>query len=726
MQRLPITLAGQNMTNVICGAHPAEWDAFVALAQPDLLPYLADPSIKMSPGSRVTPGDKTPGYIKPETGLGVGMLAWPSHKASDNNIIEWRADNRLGVCLICREFRAIDIDISDEGKALEVEGAIREFLGTPGLKMPLRTRQGSGKRALLYRIADAPGKLRKWRIPTPDGVVEFLFDKQQTVVAGRHPAGARYEWPEGFPTRENVPTIEMQDLIALIAMVKREFGSEDFDREWGITVLPEIAKGKPQDAPDDPAVKFLLENDLVIDYASDGGIYVRCPWEHEHTGPTKFDAAKYFPAGLNRPDAGFNCFHAHCTGRDHHAFLEQIGYVADEFEVVEAQGKHVESRPRFTYRGSSGIIEASLDNVVKALSWRDGLGIHLVYDKFRDAIIYRTQGSPEWQELTDDSYTAFRLRLTAIGMDATIPKQHVIDAVSYVAKKNAIDSAQEWLGAKRWDGAQRLRHFHTRVLGIEDSPYHRAVVMYLWTALAGRVLEPGVKADMAVVLTGAQGLRKSTLVEVIAPTPAEYAAVTLTERDADLARLLRGKLVAEWDELRGLETRDAEAIKGWMTHRFDEWVPKFKEFGTVRPRRFVLIGTNNRARFLTDPTGSRRFLPLALTQTIDTEYVIANRDQLWAEAAHLFQHGGIRWQDAERLAGSARRGAELLDGWTGAICDWLAEQGTDGHSTAWIANRAVLIPIPAVNRTAQDRIRRVMTYLGWTETPEGRWVSDLA
>ena len=55
-----------------------------------------------------------------------------------------------------------------------------------------------------------------------------------------------------------------------------------------------------------------------------------------------------------------------------------------------------------------------------------------------------------------------------------------------------------------------------------------------------------------------------------------------------------------------------------------------------------------------------------------------------------------------------------------------AEQGTDGHSTAWIANRAVLIPIPAVNRTAQDRIRRVMTYLGWTETPEGRWVSDLA
>ena len=123
-------------------------------------------------------------------------------------------------------------------------------------------------------------------------------------------------------------------------------------------------------------------------------------------------------------------------------FLEQIGYVADEFEVVEAQGKHVETRPRFTYRGSSGIIEASLDNVVKALSWRDGLGIRLVYDKFRDAIIYRTQGSPEWQELTDDSYTSFRLRLTAIGMDATIPKQHVIDAVSYVAKKNAIDSAQ--------------------------------------------------------------------------------------------------------------------------------------------------------------------------------------------------------------------------------------------------------------------------------------------
>ena len=92
------------------------------------------------------------------------MLAWPSHKASDNNIIEWRADSRLGVCLICREFRAIDIDISDEGKALEVEGAIREFLGIPGLKMPLRTRQGSGKRALLYRIASSSDTAERYAL----------------------------------------------------------------------------------------------------------------------------------------------------------------------------------------------------------------------------------------------------------------------------------------------------------------------------------------------------------------------------------------------------------------------------------------------------------------------------------------------------------------------------------------------------------------------------------
>lgn len=711
------------------GALPAEWEAFAALAKPDLLPYLADPNVKMDARSTILAGNKTPGYIVPGTGLGVGMKAWPSHVANDDNINAWRTEPAHGICLICRNFRAVDIDIPDRVLAEQVEGFVREYLGVPGLMMPLRTRSDSGKRMLLYRIADVDEQLRKFAIPVADGkgIIEFLFDKQQTVVAGRHPSGALYEWPEGLPTRESTPVVDLDQVRGLIREVKAEFGAANFNREWGETRVPIARKhGKPvhEIATNDPVVTYLIERDWLVDYADDGGIYVRCPWEHEHESETKYDAAKYFPAGLNRADAGFNCFHAHCIGRDHHNFLDEIGYTAAEFPIVSTP-KHVDTRPRFKMHPRTGVVEPSLDNIVMALEWPEGSKIDVIYDSFRDAVMYRI-GDRKWTELTDEAYTEIRLQLTTVGIEDNINKQHVVDAVAYVARRRAHDSAQEWLAAKKWDGVPRIDTFHTDVLKLDDTAYHQAVCQYLWTALAGRIIEPGVKADMVPVITGPQGLRKSTLVERLAPTPNEYTAITLTERDADLARLLRGKMVAEWDELRGLGTREEEAIKGWLTHRTDEWIPKFKEFGTVRLRRFLVLGTNNRGRYLTDPTGSRRYLPLNVTRVIDTDYVTEFRNQLWAEAAVMFRKHGVMFQRADALAGPARKAAELVEVWTPAIGRWLGDQGTDDFTSLDILNKAVLVPVSQATRLNQDRVRRAMLSLGWYETPDGRWRSDLA
>ena len=711
------------------GALPEEWEAFTALAKPDLLPYLADPRTPMHPKSRVAAGNKTPGYVKPDCGLGIGMVAWTSHVTTDDDINSWKTDPRHGICLICRTYRAIDIDVPDPIIAGQIEGFTREFLGVPGLMMPMRTRADSGKRMLLYRIADVSEQLRKFQFPLTQGrgQVEFLFDKQQAVVAGRHPSGARYEWPEGLPTPDTVPMLDMDQVRELIRELKAHFAKPDFSREWGETRVPVVKRSERSNTQpsDDPVVQYLVENDWLIDYAEDGGVYVRCPWQHKHNSETKYDAAKYFPAGLNRADPGFNCFHGDCQGRDHHQFLDEIGYTAAEFPLVAEQPKHVATRPSFTYRGKSGQIESTLDNVVKMLEWSEGSGIDLFYDNFRDSTMYRIEDSG-WMELDDDAYTAIRLQLSSRGMEPTLPKHLVPDAVSFVARKQQRDSAQEWLAAQHWDGVSRIESFHVDALRLSNTDYHQAVCEYLWTALAGRVLEPGVKADMVPILTGPQGLRKSTLVEVIAPTFNEFVAINLSERDDNLARKLRGKLIAEWGEMRGLETKEAEAIKDWITQRADEWIPKYKEFGTVRMRRFVIVGTDNRSRMLNDPSGARRYLPLTVSQMIDTDYVVANRNQLWAEAALRYRSEGVLWQRADQLAEPARQAATAAEVWTPAIGQWLGEQRCDGHTTLDILTKGVLIPVSQANRFSQERVRRAMLSLGWQETPDGLWVSDLA
>ena len=111
--------------------------------------------------------------------------------------------------------------------------------------------------------------------------------------------------------------------------------------------------------------------------------------------------------------------------------------------------------------------------------------------------------------------------------------------------------------------------------GYSDTPYTRAVGQYLWSALAGRVLCPGVKADMVPVAVGAQGARKSTAVAAMAPAPEHFMEADLSRSDDDQARLMRGKLVIELAELNGLRTREAEHIKAFVSRTHEHWTPKY-------------------------------------------------------------------------------------------------------------------------------------------------------
>lgn len=718
------------------GATRQEWEAFSSLILSDLLPTITDPNVRMSARSQLKgPNTKTPSIVN-DRGEGQGILGWPTKVTT--SVDDWIDDPRLGICIIARTIHAIDIDVSDIAEAEAVEAFIRVELGMAGLAMPLRSRPNSGKRLLMYRLIDAPeGRLKKTtaRVNEKGEIVEFLHQSQQFLVAGAHPTGVRYEMPGGIPASiDDIPLIEMSDLVDLHhALNKRFMAGVTEPENWtfdGKDIQAAVRNKTQVNYSTDPMVLYLEKNDWVKDYAPDGGLYVTCPWQREHTTESNPSETKFFPIGLgeNKAHPGFNCQHAHCLGRGHQAFLNEIGYTDEAFEVMPLTPElaKVTARPNFVINGKTNIINGTLSNVAKLIQWPSGFLYEVRYDRFKDSLMYRYKDG-NWQLLDDDTYTEMRLRAADMNFDPLLSKELVRDAVSYVARKDGMDSAQEWLNAQVWDGVSRLATFHTRVLKLDDTPYHHAAMMYLWTALAGRVLDPGCKADMVPILVGNQGLRKSTLVEILAPSMDEFTSVSLTERDADLARRLRGKLVAEWGELRGLESREAEAVKDWVAQRKDDWIPKFKEFGTTLPRRFVLIGTTNHRQFLSDPTGARRWLPIFISSTIDTQYVLDNLFQLWAEAKMLWEQTGVRWQDAERLAKPAQRLATVRDVWVEAVQNWLVDQGgAEGWTTGELLYGACNVQISNANRSHLERLRRVMVYIGWEQTDEGIWHSGLA
>lgn len=262
---------------------------------------------------------------------------------------------------------------------------------------------------------------------------------------------------------------------------------------------------------------------------------------------------------------------------------EPAELVARDFDVVEApkdaEGKQLPLLPNFE-RNDKGAILATIENVTKALTAPYVCGFELAFDLFKDELVRAQLGTTDWQSLTDADLVGLRIVLERGGFKP-VGRELIRDAVCYVADKRRLDSAQVWLNGLEWDGVPRVERFMVDYLGVADSAYARAVSRYLWTALAGRVIEPGVKADGVPILEGEQGLGKSSAVAALVPAPEFYAEVSFTEKPDDLARKMRGTLVAEIGELSGLHTKELEAIKAFVSRTHETWTPKFREFKTT-------------------------------------------------------------------------------------------------------------------------------------------------
>jgi predicted P-loop ATPase len=215
---------------------------------------------------------------------------------------------------------------------------------------------------------------------------------------------------------------------------------------------------------------------------------------------------------------------------------------------------------------------------------------------------------------------------------------------------------------------------------------------------------------------------------------------------------MRGALVGEIAELRGLHTRDEDAIKKFMTRRYENWIPKYKEFSTTFPRRIVFVGTVNpkTAGFLADETGNRRWLPLHVERA-DVEGIERDRESLWAEAAALWRARGgvgkgVAWEGAERLAAPEHEHYMITDEWEGAVAEWLegvemmpADGGSEVAGQARgrfpftiseVASGAIGLSLRDVGQLAQKRIGAILRKLGYEKrqlrveggSPQMRWM----
>ena len=334
---------------------------------------------------------------------------------------------------------------------------------------------------------------------------------------------------------------------------------------------------------------------------------------------------------------------------------------------IEESGDKVSSEKR--------TIAATMVNIVKAISSEEIIHARIGFDSFKGRTMYAKKDEGEWRPFTDQDYVEIRMRLENIKTTG-LKKDLIRDAVHFVAQEKTYDSAIEWINdiVPSWDGVKRIENFLSTYFGTEDSPYAKAVSLYMWSALPGRVSSPGIKADMVPIFIGEQGCGKSSGVAAMCPDPDLFTEINLKTRDDDHARRMRGHLIAEISELRGINSRDEQSIKAFITRTEENWVPKYQEHDVSYKRRTFFIGTTNETTFLSDRTGNRRWLPIEVGKV---EIAAIRRDcyQLWAEARDTYHLHGIQWQIAQELAKERHQQYLILEPWEEPIREWIERNG---------------------------------------------------
>lgn len=362
---------------------------------------------------------------------------------------------------------------------------------------------------------------------------------------------------------------------------------------------------------------------------------------------------------------------------------------------------------------------ACVANAIIALQGWTGWQDALAFDEFA----MRTTATAEspagelgaWSDAHDIRVAAW-LQHAGIGVATRIASE----AVEVVSRARRVHPVRDYLGGLQWDGAPRLGRWLTTYCGAVSNAYTVAAGRAWMISAVARIMQPGCKVDMMLVLEGPQNLGKSTVFNILGGRWFTDDMDKPGSREA--SQQLLGVWIIEVAELASMRNHDIDETKSFISRKVDRLRLPYARRVSEHPRQCVFGGTVNPggAGYLKDQTGNRRFLPVE-ARRLDLDRLRADRDQLWAEAVAAYYAGEQWWfTDAEvlRAAEDEQRARVEADTWESAIGEWLARRARNETTMPEVLGECLGLEVAKQDIAAQRRAGSALRALGWANKVE--------
>jgi predicted P-loop ATPase len=217
-------------------------------------------------------------------------------------------------------------------------------------------------------------------------------------------------------------------------------------------------------------------------------------------------------------------------------------------------------------------------------------------------------------------------------------------AALMVARENKRHPFREYLQTRKWDGTPRLATWLQDCCDAENSAFAQEAGKRILIAAVARTFKPGCPSRWALILKGPQNKGKSGIPEVLFG-PEQWGDLErhmVQNKDGQI--LFVTAACIRHDELAALTSAaESEHLKSFISKTSAMFRPPYDKSMKSFPARCVHIGSTNDDKFLRhDPTGNNRWVVVNVSiadKKFDFPQLYQIRDQLWAEAVHLYRQG---------------------------------------------------------------------------------------